>query len=176
MADTSNHRIQKFDSDGRLLATWGSFGRVDGRFDGPSSVAIDSSDNVYVVDMGNSRVQKFGSLAISAEIDIKPGRNPNKINLKSKGVIIVAILTTEKFDATGVDPMSVRFGPNRALESHGRGHIEDVDGDGDTDLVLHFRTQETGIGCGDTSVSLTGGTTDNEAIEGSDSIKTVNCR
>jgi hypothetical protein len=112
---------------------------------------------------------------VSVEIDIKPGSDPNSINPKSKGNIPVAILTTGDFDATTVDPLSVEFGPDGATESHGRGHIEDVDGDGDDDLVLHFRTQDTGIQCGDTSASLTGETFGGQAIEGSDSINTVGC-
>jgi hypothetical protein len=42
--------------------------------------------------------------------------------------------------------------------------------------VLHFRTQETGIACGDTSVSLTGETFNGDLIQGADSIKTVGCQ
>jgi hypothetical protein len=113
---------------------------------------------------------------ITVEIDIKPGSFPNSINLKNQGDIPVAILTTGDFDATTVDPLSVRFGPGAAVESHGIGHIEDVDQDGDLDLVLHFRTQETGIQCGDTAASLTGETFDGHAIEGSDSIRTLGCK
>ena len=113
---------------------------------------------------------------MSVAIDIKPGSFPNSINPKSKGNIPVAILTTEDFDATTVGPLSVEFGPHGATESHGRGHIEDVDGDGDDDLVLHFRTQDTGIQCGDTSASLTGETFGGQMIEGSDSINTVGCK
>ena len=109
-------------------------------------------------------------------IDIKPGSFPNSINPRSKGVIPVAILTTDSFDATNVDPLTVVFGPNGAVEAHGRGHIEDADGDGDLDLVLHFRTQETGIQCGDTAASLTGETFGGQLIEGSDSISTVGCK
>ena len=113
---------------------------------------------------------------VQATIDIKPGSDTNPINPKSKGAIPVAILTTDDFDATTVDPLSVEFGPGGAAESHGRGHIEDVDGDGDLDLVLHFRTQDSGILCGDTIAMLSGETFGSQAIEGSDSIETVGCK
>jgi len=61
-------------------------------------------------------------------------------------------------------------------EAHSKGHIEDVNGDGRLDLMLHFRTQDTGIQCGDTSASLTGETFDGAPIQASDSIITVGCR
>jgi hypothetical protein len=115
-------------------------------------------------------------------IDIKPGSYPNCINPRSQGVIAVAILTASvdagdalDFDATTVDPLSVEFGPDGATEAHGQGHIEDVDSDGDLDLLLHFRTQETGIECGSNEARLTGETYDGKAIVGSDSIQTVGC-
>lgn len=107
------------------------------------------------------------------EIDIKPGSDPNSINPKSKGVIPVAILTTASFDATTVDPLTVTFGPDGATESHGRGHVEDVDSDGDDDLMLHFRTQETGIARSDTQACLTGETTSGDTVHGCDAIVTV---
>jgi hypothetical protein len=110
------------------------------------------------------------------EIDIKPDSDPNPINPRSNGEIPVAILTTNGFDAATVDPLTVKFGPDGAVEAHARGHIQDADGDGDDDIVLHFRTQETGIQCGDTEVGLTGITVDGQEIEGSDSIQTVGCK
>jgi hypothetical protein len=115
-------------------------------------------------------------LMVDYSIDIKPGGNPNNINLKSKGVVPVAILTDETFDAATVDPLSIAFGPDSASEAHGRGHIEDVDGDSDLDLVLHFKIQDTGIACGDTSAFLRGKTSDGKEIKGSDSINTVGCK
>jgi hypothetical protein len=54
--------------------------------------------------------------------------------------------------------------------------LQDIDGDGDTDMILHFNTQETGIRCGDVSASLTGETLSEQAIEDSDAIKTVGCK
>jgi len=103
------------------------------------------------------------------EIDIKPGSEPNSINLKSNGVIPVAILTANDFDATTVNPDTVRFG--QASPVHHA--IKDVDGDGDNDMILHFRTQETGIEPGDTEVTLTGQTTGGIEIIGTDSVRIV---
>lgn len=113
---------------------------------------------------------------VSVSIDIKPGSPRNVVNSKSHGVIAVAILTTNTFDATSVAPLSVRFGPDGAMEAHGRGHLEDVNRDGRPDLVLHFRTQETGIRCSDRTVLLTGKTAaEGELVEGSDYVTTVGC-
>ena len=108
-------------------------------------------------------------------MDIKPGSLRNSINPGSKGVVPVAILTTTTFDATTVDPSSAAFGPDGAVEIHGRGHVEDVNGDGALDLVLHFPTRSTGISCGDTSASLTGETFDGRGFTASDRIETVGC-
>jgi len=108
---------------------------------------------------------------IVVQIDIKPGSNPNSINPDSEGVIPVAILTTPDFDAYFVDAETVRFGPLGAWAEHWA--LEDVDGDGDEDMILHFRTQDTGIRAGDTEAELTGKTWDGMDIYGSDSVRTV---
>jgi YD repeat-containing protein len=58
VADTSNHRIQKFDSNGTFITKWGSYGyEVDGQFYYPRGIAVDSSGNVYVSQQ--FRIQKF---------------------------------------------------------------------------------------------------------------------
>jgi hypothetical protein len=109
-------------------------------------------------------------------IDIKPGSFPNSINPRNRGKIPVAILTTATFDATTVDPTTVRFGRTGTEAAPVHAALQDVDGDGDTDMVLHFNTQETGILCGDVSASLTGKTFSEQAIEDSDAINTVGCK
>lgn len=113
---------------------------------------------------------------IPVTIDVKPGSFPNSINPKSKGKIPVAILTTDTFDATTVDPTTVRFGATGTEAEPVQSAPEDVDGDGDTDMIFHINTQDTGIECGDTSASLTGETFDGQAIVGSDTINTVGCK
>ena len=109
-------------------------------------------------------------------IDIKPGTFPNSINPKSKGKIPVAILTTPSFDATSVDPATVLFGATGIEVAPVQFTTEDVDGDGDIDLVLHFATQDTDITCGNAYASLTAATFSGEKIKGSDSILTVACK
>ena len=53
------NRVQKFNTDGELITTWGSAGNADGQFRNPTGIAIDSEDNIYVSESGNHRVQKF---------------------------------------------------------------------------------------------------------------------
>ncbi|MBI2953768.1 MAG: DUF11 domain-containing protein [Chloroflexi bacterium] len=59
VADYSNSRIQKFDTDGTFITKWGSYGSGNGQFSWPFRVAVDDNHNVYVVDDGNNRLQKF---------------------------------------------------------------------------------------------------------------------
>ena len=42
-----------------FIIKWGSKGEGDGQFFSPGAVAVDSSDNVYVADELNHRIQKF---------------------------------------------------------------------------------------------------------------------
>ena len=59
VCDYGNHRVVKYDSSGGYQGTIGSTGTSNGQFVGPRGVAVDSSDNLYVIDM--TRVQKFDS-------------------------------------------------------------------------------------------------------------------
>jgi sugar lactone lactonase YvrE len=61
VADTWNHRIQKFKPDGTFTTSWGGKGSDDGEFRAPSGIATDKDGNVYVADTGNNRIQKFDS-------------------------------------------------------------------------------------------------------------------
>jgi hypothetical protein len=91
------------------------------------------------------------ALGSQVEIDIKPGSDPNSINLGSKGLVPVAILTTKDFDASDVDPSTVWFAGAKAQ----RCTLEDVDEDGDLDLLCFFKTQDLNLGAHDESATLT---------------------
>ena len=133
--------------------------------------------NNIVFKMDNVSVHEFVEPEVG--IDIKPGSAPNSINCTNdKGLIPVAILTTEDFDATTVDHTTVTF--EGASEKHvnifsgnPRRHEEDVDGDGDTDLVFHFRLGDTDLTCDSTEGTLTGENFDGQAIGGTDTVNMV---
>lgn len=70
VADTWNHRVQKFDKDGKFLTKWGEFISLgdpasandparDTKFFGPRGIAVGPDGNVYVTDTGNKRVLIF---------------------------------------------------------------------------------------------------------------------
>jgi tripartite motif-containing protein 71 len=60
VADSGNHRIQKFDSNGNFITKWGSMGRENGEFKYPKDISIDSSSGcIYIADTENNRIQVF---------------------------------------------------------------------------------------------------------------------
>jgi hypothetical protein len=112
-------------------------------------------------------------------IDIKPDDTSNHINLKSNGVIPVAVLTTPDFDAATVDTSDlsrIRFGDvnGTGRVSPVRSALEDVDGDGDLDLLLFFSVADISDGgsltAASTQAELTGITTGGIPIRGTDTV------
>jgi uncharacterized delta-60 repeat protein len=190
---SSSFALARYDSGGSLDVSFGTGGKVTTAFPYPSSTALDllSQPDGKLVAIGGTRdVAVSGSgdfalarylgapSAISVVVDVKPGTEHNVVRLQDHGVVPVAILTTTSFDAATVDSASVCFGdaedPSRrdCTEKHGSGHLEDVNGDGMPDLLLHYEVQETGIDAGDTQACLSGTTHAGNAIEGCDRIVT----
>lgn len=111
-------------------------------------------------------------LAVSAPevvIDIKPGSDINAINLKAKGVVPVAVLTTGVFSAAKVNPATVQFAGAAPL----RWTLEDVDADGDKDMLFHFRTEQLNLDQNSTQAILTGETTEGVAFQATDAVRIV---
>jgi hypothetical protein len=113
----------------------------------------------------------------AVEIDIKPGNGLNPINVRSNGVIPVAILGSDTFDVLEVDVTTLAFGPAGAIGAAPAhtvgGHQADVNDDGLTDLLSHYRTQETGIGAEDTEACVVGETFDGTTFESCDEILVI---
>jgi len=104
------------------------------------------------------------------KIAIKPGSTPAPINPTSQGVIPVAALSSPSFDARTLVESSVKFGPG-LVGGLKTGSVEDVNGDGLPDLVLHFPTQAAGFICTDTAAILVGKTTVGQSVVGADSVR-----
>ena len=61
VADSCNHRIQVFDTQGKLLNAWGTRGTAPGQMSYPYDLAIGPDGALYVCEYGNQRVQKFAA-------------------------------------------------------------------------------------------------------------------
>lgn len=149
-------------------------------FVGPGQFEVD--DVSLVVEPGSSEIE--------VDLDIKPGSDENPVNTRSRGVLPVAILTTDDFDAADVDVSTVTLGDGSGVDAsvapRGEGgrnaavphaSLEDVDDDGDLDLALKFATQDL-VELGDLNASTTelflnGETGDGTAIVGSDAVRVI---
>lgn len=143
--------------DDRLYAWWNPYVHIDTDTYGTVTATLTYNYDLLVM------------------IDIKPGSYPNSINPNARGVIPVAILTTADFDASTVDPQTVALegAGARAKGKSGRyGSMEDVDGDGDLDLVVQIENViewDTDA----TEATLTGETYDGITIQGTDTVNIV---
>jgi hypothetical protein len=132
--------------------------------DGLTRIKDGNFDGEPVVDMGAYEFQ-----ATTVFIDVKPGSDANPVNLKSKGRTPVALLTTDTFDALDADPASIRFAGTAALHT---AH-EDIDMDGDIDLLLLFPTRGLQLTVTSTRAYLVGQTFSGEILMGEDAITIV---
>jgi DNA-binding beta-propeller fold protein YncE len=118
--DAGNDRIQIIAPDGAHLETWGSSGSGDGQFEFLSrksqfglpygDVDFDADGNIYVIDTGNARVQKFG---------------PDRAFIRAWG-------EEGQGDGQFVVPISVAVGPNGVIyvSDEQRDDIQMFDRDG----------------------------------------------
>jgi len=55
----STARVYKFSKDGKLIKTWGQFGKGPDDLDQPHALAMDSKGRLFVGDRGNNRIKIF---------------------------------------------------------------------------------------------------------------------
>lgn len=93
-------------------------------------------------------------------IDIKPGGYPNSINLSSRGLLPVAVLTTDIFDADLFTPEMAHLSDAASIEEGCMGTPfvrwtrQDVNGDGRLDLVFFFAIQSLDFTTSTTAAAL----------------------
>lgn len=153
---------------------------------------ISAIDLILAIQANNEKMylNAIANRCVAAELrkvslDIKPQSCRNPLNVKSKGVLPVAVLGTEELDAAEIDLATIELSGVPPI----RWSYEDVstpaeDGkecgcttegtDGFTDLTLKFRTQEIVEALGEVDdgdvvvLTLTGKTLDGTPIEGQD--------
>jgi sugar lactone lactonase YvrE len=86
--DSGNHRIQKFDSQGNYLASFGRQGQGPGEFQHPQSLDIDGQGYMYVSDSGNQKLQILKpDGALEREIK-KTDQAPGIVRIRSDRMIM----------------------------------------------------------------------------------------
>jgi len=109
---------------------------------------------------------------IIVPIDIRPNSDPNLLYLNSKGMLPVAILGTEGFDAMTVDPDTVKLQGIKA-DSY---RIKDVDHDGYKDMLVYFENEDVVATLGTVEIGdeiillLIGELSDDTPIAGEDTV------
>jgi hypothetical protein len=177
-----------------INGSWVSVGEIPNNYTGQfwgfvssepfSAVRLGPGSNCYPPGGAWCETYELDNMVYSAfqvEIDIKPGSDPNAINLGSNGVIPVAILGSADFDASCVDAGSVSLGSAdiavRGKSDKALASLEDVNDDGFLDLVCHVETENLVPGdIQDGMMELTGNLLpdcDGTPIHGSDYVMIV---
>jgi hypothetical protein len=118
-------------------------------------------------------------LVVNPAVIVNPGAGEGSVACGGVDeTVTVVVITSAEFDAGLIEHETVRFGPGEASEIHSGAsaagqHSDDVDGDGDLDLLLHFSAKQAGIPCESSSATLSGWTTDGRRVVATSAIRTV---
>jgi hypothetical protein len=115
----------------------------------------------------------MASVVQSGSMLVHPSGGSPDINVKSNGSIPVVLYSNANFDAT--QATNIAFGPGGATAIHAGGHASDQNADGVDDLVVHISQKAAGLGCGDTSATLTGVTGDGYAFSTTAAVNVKGC-
>jgi len=145
-------------------------------------LAVINVEDMFGNVISSNNVQEvFNGMPTNVEIDVMPWSAANEIDPESNARILVSIHSTNTlvgdaidFNTSEVDPSTLKFGPADAVIKLSP-WAADLDADGDIDLNVGFDTQDTGITCSDTEVTLNGATYSGELITGTNLITTPNC-
>lgn len=132
VADTGMYTVVETDPEGCVSTT-------------PNEVMIAVADTDVQVDFGDRFIEEI-------DVDVKPGSDINPLNLRSKGVLPVAILGSEDFDVALIDPTSLLLNgvpPLRWNYSDSSSCHDEEMPDGFGDLILKFSTPEIADSLGD---------------------------
>ena len=125
-------------------------------------------------------------ITLLVDIDVKPGSDPNSVNVNTKGVLPVAIIGSDDFDATQIDPSSI-IGVTTSVDAFVdafddewfatplRCSIDDVNDDGILDVNCKFSKEGLMLDCWTNGIIISGNLFDGTPFTGSDTIRPVPC-
>jgi len=114
---------------------------------------------------------------LTVTIDIKPDSPKNNVNPKSNGMLPVAVFGRPGFDPYQIDVARLRLGVTGVEAApQQNSSFQDVNLDGEVDLVVNFRIPDTGMTCSTSQLVLTGQMLNGQALAGSDSVIPVGCK
>lgn len=113
--------------------------------------------------------------ALRVSIDVKPGDHPTSLEPKREGMVPIAVLSSKEFDATSVDLSSIRAGATGVEGTMFRSMKEDVDHDGDVDLMILFRVAELALTCNSKGITVKGKTAQGLDFEGTETVTMSGC-
>jgi uncharacterized protein YjiK len=108
---SEDYGVYKYSPTGVFITKWGGVGTGDGLFGWPMGIATDSSDNVYVADSDNNRIQKFDSngnyLTQWGALGAEDGQfdYPTSVYVDASNTVYIADLANsrvQKFNANGL--------------------------------------------------------------------------
>ena len=76
VSDGTNARLLKYDTNGKLLSFWGTYGTYPGSFWELHQFSVDTDGNLYTADRCGGRSQKFKMM---------PGADPSRLMPASAG-------------------------------------------------------------------------------------------
>jgi hypothetical protein len=185
--------MSAFDSSDTLIAsttktftgvTNGSFtpAKMNLSGTGIAKIALETSQHVYYGVFIEEVIFDSTPPPLEVAVDIKPGTNPNSINLCSNGAVPVAILGSATFAVVDVVTDSLRFA-EAAVKVVGKKDprtlcsYEDFNGDSFVDLICNYVTADLAAVDGEsTSATVKGELVDGTSFEGTDSVNIVKYR
>jgi DNA-binding beta-propeller fold protein YncE len=153
VADTWNHRLQKFTLEGEIVSTIGQYGRIGeeqsggGRFFGPREIIIMDDGNLLVTDTGNHRFQvlepdgEFVQLVGSEGVQLDQYYEPVGVDQGPDGSVYVAdtwngriqrldpsLVSVFEWPIDGWFGESINNKPYLAVDNAGRVYVTDPEG------------------------------------------------
>lgn len=140
-----NHRISKFDADGKFITCWGEAGMEPGQFGRIRALALGPDGNLYVADASNHRIQVFSRDGKLVRVWGEAGNAPGQLSYpydlafgKSGELYVVEYGNSrvQKFTVTG-ESLGCWGSPGKApgqllapwalaIDSKGRVHVLDT--------------------------------------------------